>query len=238
MSSFFDINTLTREEMADLLQRVFSKAKLMEERFVANNDHAMTFIQGQAMKSDSKESFYKRLARKLEIPSTNPPQDSIIYNWFHDNQEKLQGIITKISTRTSQHSLMSKLSEALSFTIGSYRESNLTQQQFRLLREIHTAFSAKKAAHSNASNHANNAESAPFNGSVTNVVSNPTGQINAVSSSRIPVPSLHPNEGEKLNNIWVEKIYVMVHNLLQSLKTSKFKGLYTLELQKLQGEQK
>jgi hypothetical protein len=169
MESFFDINTLTREEVVDLVQRVFIKTKLLDEKYVANNDHAMSFLQGQAMKSDSKESFYKRLAHKLEIPSTNPPQDSIIYNWFHDNQEKLQGVIAKLSIRGSQLTLLSRLSEAISITIGSYHESNLTAQQFRLLREIHTAFSAKKAAQTNASNHTHNTESAPFSGPVTNM---------------------------------------------------------------------
>jgi hypothetical protein len=178
MESFFDINALTREEVADLLQRVFMKTKFLDEKYVANNDHAMSFIQGQAMKSNSKESFYKRLAHKLEIPSTKAPQDSIIYNWFHDNQEKLQGVIAKLSIRGSQLTLLSRLSEAISITIGSYHESNLTAQQFRLLREIHTAFSAKKAAQTNSSSHKNNTEVAPFSGPVTNIATNATGHIN------------------------------------------------------------
>jgi hypothetical protein len=54
--------------------------------------------------------------------------------------------------------------------------------------------------------------------------------------SSLPPKTAQQSEGEISNKIWVEKIYVMIHNLLKSLKGLKFQGLYTSELQNLQGK--
>ena len=159
--SYFDINNLSREELDQITHLIQKKTAALENNpnYVPNNDHTMKFIEGIAMKSDSRESFWKRLHRKLDSPpssSSSTISDQDLLSWFLNNQAKLQALASKLSLRGSQNPLTVKLTEALNIASHSQNINNLNGSKLGFLRDLHFSISNRNTSNTNINVNPNN----------------------------------------------------------------------------------
>lgn len=157
MATFFDVGSLTREELELISQRVYKKSVALDRNYASNKDHLMHFIESIAKKSENRDSFWNRLSRKLEempttatpnstMPSSSGPRDTEILAFFQGHLAKLQSLLANLIAKGSQRALIGKLTDALNITQRSSHVGNLNEAQMNLLREIHTSINAKREA--------------------------------------------------------------------------------------------
>jgi hypothetical protein len=201
MATFFDVGSLTREELELISQRVHKKTAMLDRNYVNNKDNLMKFIESIAKKSENRDSFWNRLSRKLEqlpttatsntiMPSSSGPRDSEIFAFFQGNLAKLQRFLANLIANGSQRALIGKLNDALNITQRSSHVGNLNEAQMNLLREIHTSFNAKREA----SALANSSNLSNYNGSSIGS----TGLTAGLNNSR-QRPALNQNCGPLYN---------------------------------------
>jgi hypothetical protein len=201
MATFFDVGSLTREELELISQRVHKKTAMLDRNYVNNKDHLMKFIESIAKKSENRDSFWNRLSRKLEqlpttstpntsMPSSSGPRDTEIFAFFQGNLVKLQSLLANLIAKGSQRALIGKLTDALNITQRSSHVGNLNEAQMNLLREIHTSFNARREATALAnSNNLSN-----YNGSSVGS----SGLTAGLNNSR-QRPALNQNRGPLYN---------------------------------------
>ena len=157
MATFFDVGSLTREELEHISQRVHKKTAMLDKNYVTNKDHLMKFIESIAKKSENRDSFWNRLSRKLEqlpttatpnttMPSSSGPRDTEVFGFFQSNLGKLQSLLANLTAKGSQRALIGKLTDALNITQRSSHVGNVTEAQMIVLRDIHTSFNARREA--------------------------------------------------------------------------------------------
>lgn len=187
MSIAFDANTLSREELDQISQLIYKKTVMLDKNYFQNNDDMMKFIRRVALKSENRESFWRRLLRKLDsvpAPSLNPQsvplpsnlRDADIFHWFLKNLKRLHSLLGTLTARGTDNVFLAKLTDALHIAAHCVHISTLTIPQLNLLRELHTAFFTR----SSTSNQNNLHSSSNIN---TNTSSN---------SSLVPVKSTSP----------------------------------------------
>jgi hypothetical protein len=219
MATSFDINTLSRDEMDQILHRVNLKTEMLQKDFVANNEVVMKFIQKIAMKSDSKQTFFKMLSEKLQlnrspqtIPTSSPnmDNDANIFNWFQSNQGKLQALLIKLANRSSQQAFLPRLAEGLRIAKHFPRVSNLNEPQMQLLRELHDKFLKRNEAAQSMKPPPSGI--APSSSSIVH----PSNNGLHISMS-IPQPPTRNDQlvVENPEIKWVQELFTKIHHLVQ-----------------------
>ena len=156
MSAVFDVNSLSREELDQISQLIHKKTMMLDKNYFQNNDDVMKFISRVAMKSESRESFWRRLSTKLDsmpvalqnsqaLSTHSTSRDMDIFLWFQKNLKKLQSLLGTLSARGTENILLGKLTEALNIATHCANVSTLSGPQLCLLRELHTAFYSRSA---------------------------------------------------------------------------------------------
>ena len=194
MSVAFDVKSLSREELDQISQLIHKKTMMLDKNYFQNNDDVMKFISRVAMKSESKETFWRRLTTKLDsvpvalqnsqvLSTHSTSRDMDIFLWFQKNLKRLQALLGSLSARGTENGLLGNLTEALNIATHCAHVSTLSGPQLCLLRELHSAFYSRSASN----NHNNSRSGSNLSSSIAVLNSGPL-----VSGKNLSPPTFLP----------------------------------------------